>query len=84
MEKLTVELAVPVNVYQKLEEQPPEIREAALQVAVQAISSYLEHEARLVAGREMLRRLPAEAEHFTDKPPHDLASNHDAYLYGDH
>jgi hypothetical protein len=77
-----VKLDLPETIYQLLEKQPLQVREMAIQHAVDAIASYLEQEAKLAAGREMLLRLPQEAQKYADAPPSDLSSNHDDYLYG--
>lgn len=77
-----IELNVPEAVYDQLRQQPAEIRSAAIEAAIEAISDFLEQEAKLAEGREMLQRLPAEAKQFEDNPPRDLASKHDDYLYG--
>jgi hypothetical protein len=44
---------------------------------------YLQREAKLAVGREMLLRLPDEAQRHDDMPPRDLAAHHDDYLYGE-
>ena len=82
-ERTTVELSLPEPVYRQLESQPPGVRQMALQFAVQAIREYLEKEAAIMAGREMLLRLADEAEHYQDSPAPDLAEHHDDYLYGE-
>jgi hypothetical protein len=82
MNTTTLKLDLPEAVYEQLEKQPPQIRKTAIQLAIEAIAEYLEQEAKLVAGREMLLRLPEEAQQHSDKPPHDLAAHHDDYLYG--
>ncbi len=79
----TLELDLPEAIYQQLEKQPPQIRETAMQLAIEAIANYVEQEAKLAAGREMLLRLPEEAQQYSDTPPHDLAARHDDYLYGE-
>ena len=83
MNTTTLELDLPEAIYQQLERQPPQIRETAIQLAVEAIADYVEQEARLAAGRELLLRLPEEAQQYDDTPPHDLAARHDDYLYGE-
>jgi hypothetical protein len=83
MNTTTLELDLPEAIYEQLEKQPPQIREAAIQLAVEAIADYVEKEAKLAAGREMLLRLPEEAQQYNDTPPHDLATRHDDYLYGE-
>jgi len=83
MNTTTLELNLPEAVYEQLKKQPPQIRKTAIQLAIEAIADYLEQEAKLAAGREMLLRLPEEAQQHNDKPPHDLAARHDDYLYGE-
>ena len=79
----TLELDLPEAIYQQLERQPPQIRKTAIQLAIEAIANYVEQEAKLAAGRELLIRLPEEAQQYNDTPPHDLAARHDDYLYGE-
>jgi hypothetical protein len=83
MNTTTLELDLPEAIYQQLERQPSQIRETAMQLAIEAIADYVEREAKLAAGREMLLRLAEEAQQYNDKPPHDLAARHDDYLYGE-
>ncbi|TEU11634.1 MAG: hypothetical protein E3J21_23140 [Anaerolineales bacterium] len=83
MNTTTLELDLPEAIYQQLERQPPQIRKTAIQLAIEAIADYVEQEAKLAAGREMLLRLPEEAQQYDDTPPHDLAARHDDYLYGE-
>jgi len=83
MNAVTLELDLPEAIYQQLEKQPPQIRKTAIQFAIEAIAAYLEQEAKVAAGREMLLRLPEEAQQYDDTPPHDLATRHDDYLYGE-
>ena len=79
MESRTLRLTVPEALYRELEEQPDDVRNAALQLAVQAVRDYLRQE----AGREMLLSLPEEAYTVQDSPPSNLAEEHDRYLYED-
>lgn len=83
MSTTTLELELPEPIYQRLEKQPPQIRKTAVRLAIEAIADYLEQEAKLAAGREMLLRLSEEAQQYDDTPPHDLAARHDDYLYGE-
>lgn len=82
MGQKTLELDLPEPVYQRFEKQPPQVRQVAIQLAIEAIEAYLEREARLEAGREMLRRLPEKAKKYKGTGPSDLASRHDDYIYG--
>ena len=83
MSTTTLELDLPEAIYQQLERQSPQIRKTAIQLAIEAIANYVEQEAKLAAGRELLIRLPEEAQQYNDTPPHDLAARHDDYLYGE-
>ena len=83
MSTTTLELDLPEAIYQQLERQPPQIRKTAIQLAIEAIANYVEQEAKLAAGLELLIRLPEEAQQYNDTPPHDLAARHDDYLYGE-
>ena len=82
MNTITLKLDLPEPIYQRLKEQPQQIRKTAIQLAIEAIADYLQREAKLAAGREMLLGLPDEARQYNDTPPHDLAARHDDYLYG--
>ncbi len=82
MNTVTLKLNLPENIHQKLEQQPPQIREMAIQLAIEALTNYLEQAEKLAVGREILRQLPQKAEEHPDTPPVDLAEHHDRYLYG--
>ena len=69
MNTATLELDLPEPIFQRLESQPPQIRQTAIQLAIEAIAEYLERQAKLAAGREMLRQLPVEAHQYDDSPP---------------
>jgi hypothetical protein len=76
----SIQLDMPETLYQQWHQQSAEVRTAATQAAIEAISNILTEEAKLAEGRALLQRLPKEAEQFQDTPPHDLASKHDDYL----
>jgi hypothetical protein len=69
MNTTTLELNLPEAVYEQLEKQPPQIRKTAIQLAIETIADYLKQEAKLAAGRELLLRLPEEAQQHDDTPP---------------
>ena len=83
MNTITLELDLPEAVYQQLEKQSQQIRKPTIQIAIEAIMDYLQREAKLAVGREMLLRLPDDAQRHDDTSPHDLATRHDDYLYGE-
>ena len=83
MNTITLELDLPEAIYQQLEEQSQQVRKTTIQIAIEAIMDYLQREAKIASGREMLLRLPDEAKRHDDTLPHDLAARHDDYLYGE-
>lgn len=75
MNTITLELDLPETVYQQLEKQSQQVRKTTIQIAVEAIMDYLQRETKLAVGREMLLRLPDEAQQHDDIPPQNLESS---------
>lgn len=79
MEAKALTLNVPESLYREWEQQPAQVRTAALQMAIQAMRDYLARQ----TGRVLLLQLPEEAEKSQDALPVDLADLHNDYLYED-
>jgi hypothetical protein len=80
MDVVTVQIAIPQDKYRLLAEIAKERQKSMSELSVEAILDFVEREARLRQGREMLLTMPQRATRNYDAPS-DLAREHNKYLY---
>jgi len=78
MNDIALQLTLPQDTFRALQDRAEAHHLTVPQFLVEIAKDYLEREARLAAGRAMLRALPHRAP--ASNAPRDLAAKHDDYL----
>jgi len=80
MKATVIELELAPQEYERLEHVARTRRLSVAEVAQAALAEWLEEQARLEQARELMRELSRGLGE--GRAAHDVARNHDAYLYG--
>lgn len=81
MSDIALELKLPETAFEALQKKAQETHKTVPQLLVEVALDYLDKQAKLAAGRAMLRALPKQGAKKSDDAPHDLAEKHDEYLF---
>ena len=79
MTTVVIELELPAQQYEQLAATARARELSVAELAQVAVMEWLEHQARLKRARALMRQLGQGLGE--GRPPHDVARNHDAYLY---
>jgi hypothetical protein len=80
MSDIALELKLPESAVQALQQKAQETNQTVSELLRAMTLDYLDRQASLAVGRELLRALPRQGARRTDGAPRDLAENHDQYL----
>lgn len=80
METVTVQIEIPTELYQRLQEVAAQRQISIDELVTLILTEWLEREARLQEGRDLMLKVGEGLGE--GQPPHDAAANHDVYLYG--